>query len=209
MKYQKINSVFKRDPETKNKRFLIGEYSLPEIAYLSECPWLGTEKIDGTNIRISSEKDGIKGKTDNAQIPSFLYPVLVEIQNKLQTVISHGNLPESTIIYGEGYGKKIQKGEHYLPESNNFVLFDVSINGKYQPWSSVENVSEKIDVPIVPIYGYHPISEWVKITSEGRFKASLLHPHANNEEFVLRLLVDLYNRNGDRIITKLKFKDFQ
>jgi len=206
-KYQKINSVFKRDPDARNKRFLLDEYSQPEIAYLADCLWLGTEKIDGMNIRIGANQ--IKGRTDNAQIPSFLYPVLTEIQNKLQITISQGSLPESTILYGEGYGKKIQKGEHYLPESNNFVLFDVSINEKYQPRSSVEDVSKKLDIPIAPIYGSYPLSEWVEITSSKKFKSSLLHPRANNEGFVLRPPVDLYNRNGDRIITKLKFKDFQ
>jgi hypothetical protein len=74
--YHKIQSVFKRDPETKNKRFLLGEYSLPEFEYLATLPWIGTEKVNGTNVRLFS--DGrIAGKTDNAS----LHPSLISVLN--------------------------------------------------------------------------------------------------------------------------------
>ena len=33
--YPKIHTVFKRDPATKHKTLLEGEYSLPEFAYLA------------------------------------------------------------------------------------------------------------------------------------------------------------------------------
>ena len=48
--YHKIQSVFKRDPATNHKRFLMGEYSLPEFEYLANNEWVATEKIDGTNV---------------------------------------------------------------------------------------------------------------------------------------------------------------
>jgi hypothetical protein len=49
-KYQKINSVFKRD---NNGKFT-EEFSQPEFKYLKECIWDFDEKIDGTNIHIRS-----------------------------------------------------------------------------------------------------------------------------------------------------------
>ena len=52
-KYHKIMTVFKRDPETKYKTLLMGEWALPEFEYLCCNPWVFTEKIDGTNIRVN------------------------------------------------------------------------------------------------------------------------------------------------------------
>ena len=50
--YHKIQTVFKRDPETKYKTLLMGEYSLIEFEYLRYNDWVWTEKINGTNIRV-------------------------------------------------------------------------------------------------------------------------------------------------------------
>ncbi len=50
--YHKIQSIYLRDPETKHKRFLIGQWTLPEFEYLADNEWSFTEKVDGTNIRI-------------------------------------------------------------------------------------------------------------------------------------------------------------
>ncbi len=79
--YHKIQTVFKRNPETKFKTLLEGEYSLPELEYLKDNIWVFTEKVDGTNIRIMYDGKTIVfgGKTDNAQIPSFLITALQEM----------------------------------------------------------------------------------------------------------------------------------
>ena len=45
--YHKIQSVFKRDPNTKFKTLLEGEYSIPEFEYLKDNEWVFTEKVDG------------------------------------------------------------------------------------------------------------------------------------------------------------------
>ena len=50
IQYHKIQTVFKRDPETKFKTLLMGEYSLPEFEYLKNNEWVFTEKIDGTKV---------------------------------------------------------------------------------------------------------------------------------------------------------------
>ncbi|MBU1082564.1 MAG: hypothetical protein KKB59_18905, partial [Spirochaetes bacterium] len=47
-KYHKIQTVFKRDPETKFKTLLIGDFALPEFEYLKNNLWVYTEKVDGT-----------------------------------------------------------------------------------------------------------------------------------------------------------------
>ena len=81
-KYHKIQSVYKRDPDNNFKTFL-DEYSTPEIEYLADCQWDFTEKIDGTNIRVGwGWEDGIVsigGRTDEAQIPTFLLSKLHQL----------------------------------------------------------------------------------------------------------------------------------
>ena len=80
-KYPKINTIFKRDMSNRG-RIILGKYACPEFDYLKDNEWLFTEKVDGTNIRIEWKAGlGIKvgGRTDNAQIPAFLYDKINEI----------------------------------------------------------------------------------------------------------------------------------
>lgn len=201
--YHKIQSLFKRDPATKNKQFLLGQYSLPVFEYLQDLPWVGAEKIDGTNIRLY--KSGrIAGRTNNAQIHS----ALLEILGEYSSILKQSDLPEDTVLYGEGYGRKIQSGGHYLPDTNDFVLFDVMISGHYQPRESVEDIATQLGLKVAPIVAIKSLPAWVEAISNGEYMESLLHPGAKNEGVILRPQVELCNRNKHRVITKLKFKDF-
>jgi hypothetical protein len=203
MEYHKIQSLYKRDPKTKNKSFLEGEFACPEFEFLKECQWVGTEKIDGTNIRLYKQTGRIGGRTDNAQIHAGLIEHLKEVQETL----ANSQIPEDTILYGEGYGSKIQSGGQYIPDGQSFVLFDVIICGNYQPRSSVEDIAHKLKIPCVPILGTQTLEQWVNFIKAGG-KDSTLHPGAKNEGVVLRPQTELRTRCGERVITKLKFKDF-
>lgn len=50
--YHKIQTLFKRDMESKHKTLLEGQWTLPEFEYLAGNVWTFTEKVDGTNIRV-------------------------------------------------------------------------------------------------------------------------------------------------------------
>lgn len=124
MKYPKINTIWKRDEKNKFK-IIEGNYSKIEFANIKK--WNITEKIDGTNIRIIY-KNGIVlfgGRTDNAQIPAHLYEFL-------QTTFSSSIMNEvfgdaDVILFGEGYGPKIQKGGGLYRNGAGFILFDAYI----------------------------------------------------------------------------------
>ena len=123
--YPKIQTVFKRDPATKFRTVLDGEYALPEFAYLADNEWTFTEKVDGTNLRVSWDGTAItlNGRTDRAQIPAFLMHRVFDLlqADKFRAL----DLPPMT-LYGEGYGAKIQKGGgNYRSDGVDFVLFDV------------------------------------------------------------------------------------
>lgn len=204
MEYHKIQSLFKRDPATNNKRFLLWEWTLPEFEYLRNVEWYGTEKIDGTNMRVYRNPLKIAGRTDNASIHQGLYAHMETVREKLKA----SDLPLDTVLYGEGYGAKIQSGGQYIPDGQSFVLFDVMISGNWQPRQSVLDIAIKLDLPVAPLLDCLTLTMWVNAISSGKYRKSILHPSANNEGVVLRPNVELKTRTGDRIITKLKFKDF-
>jgi len=206
-KYHKIQTVYKRDPETKFKTLLEGDFSLPEFMYLANNTWDWTEKVDGTNIRIMYENGDIefRGKTDNAQLPAKLVKRLntfflpkVDIFTSL-----FGNTP--TCLYGEGYGAGIQKGGKYRPDQD-FVMFDVNVNDWWLERDNVEDVADNLGVDTVYVIGSGTLYEMVEYVKKG-FNSAWGDFIA--EGIVARPQVGLQTRGGDRIITKLKYKDFK
>ena len=206
--YPKIQTVFKRDPETKYKTLLEGQWSLPELWYLQNTNWFFTEKVDGTNIRViySNRNFEFRGKTDKAQIPPFLLERLeYEFNKKTDTFDWLFGLNE-IYFYGEGYGAKIQKGGGNYRQDQGFVLFDIKIDGWWLKRKAVEDIAAKLGIDIVPIIGSGTLWDMVKLVREG-FKSRWGDFLA--EGIVARPEVQLFNRKGERIITKLKHKDFK
>ena len=206
-KYPKIQTVWTRDPETKFKTLIEGEWARPEFWYLSECPWLWTEKIDGTNIRVQwSPEDGVRfgGRTENAQIPAFLVSVLQDLFGVEKMLKAY---PETSMcLYGEGYGARIQKGGgNYISDGVSFILFDVHCGDVWLQWSDVVDVASTLDIDVVPVVGQGGPVDAIDMT-RGGFASRI--GTAQAEGLVMRPLVDLQNRRGDRVIAKVKTKDF-
>lgn len=201
--YHKIQSIYKRDEKTH--RFIEGQWSLPEFEYLQQNLWTFTEKIDGTNIRIlwDGEKIELKGRTDRAQIYAPLVTKLYEIFNVVKTDDVFGKQP--ICLYGEGYGARIQKGGGNYRSDVGFILFDIRIDEWWLKREDVEGIAEKFDIPIVPIIDEGTLHDAVKLIKEGvtstfgDFKA---------EGLVLKPKTELFARNGQRIISKIKHRDF-
>ncbi len=206
--YHKIQTVFKRDPETKFKTLLEGDFSLPEFEYLKKNEWIFTEKVDGTNIRVMQNEGKITfgGKTDRAQIPAKLVERLNETFLPLAKMFTDIFNGADVCLYGEGYGAKIQKGgENYRPDQD-FVLFDVKIGEWWLQRKDVEDVANKLVIDIVPIIGKGTLADMVNMAKEGiistwgDFKA---------EGIVARPATELVTRNGSRLIAKIKSRDFR
>jgi hypothetical protein len=187
------------------KTFLFDQYSRPEYEYLANNAWLFTEKVDGTNIRIMWDGESVTfgGKTDNAQLPGQL---VINMQKQfLPEKFEMAGLPVGTCLYGEGYGGKIQKaGATYGPEQR-FVLFDVMVGDFWLEREDIEDVGNKVGADVVPQVGMGTLYDMVTLVSGGigsqwgDFKA---------EGLVARPTTELVNRYGERVITKLKTKDF-
>jgi ATP-dependent RNA circularization protein (DNA/RNA ligase family) len=202
--YHKIQTVFKRDDKTH--RVIEGIFSLPEFEYLQNNKWIWTEKVDGTNIRIIWDKEKVKygGKTDNASIPAFLIERLQQLFpiEKLKALY-----PDiSMCLYGEGYGAKIQKGgENYNLNGVDYVLFDIKIENWWLMREGVEDIADKLELKVVPIIGQGTLNEMIE-----KVKIGLNSQWGDfiAEGIVAKPQIELLNRMGHRIITKIKYKDF-
>jgi len=205
--YHKIQSVFYRDPETKHKTFLEGKFTCPEFEYLRACDWTWTEKVDGINVRVGytpgSELE-IGGRTDRAQ---FSLNHINCIKAAFQKLIDDPNFISSPMtFYGEGYGAGIQKCGGNYRRDKSFVLFDIRCGDYWLNRGTVEEIGISIGLDVVPVIGNGTLQEALELTRKGfnscwgDFKA---------EGIVLRPTVELQGRDGKRIITKIKCKDFQ
>lgn len=211
IEYPKIESLFNRDMKTH--KFIEGEFKLPEFEYLRENIWIWTEKVNGTNIRVNWDVSPISeinylrfgGRTDNAQIPTFLFSKLQDLFTieKFRVLF-----PEiSLTLYGEGYGAKIQKGGgNYISNGVDFVLFDILIGDWWLKRSDVEDIANKLEIECVPIIDEGILEEAICLV-KGGFRSHWGDFLA--EGLVLKPKVELKARNGHRIITKIKHKDFK
>jgi len=212
-KYHKIMSVFKRDPETK--KFIDGKYSTPEIEYLKDNLWEFTEKVDGTNIRIKVNINDvvIAGRSDDAQLPIPLFNRLTELFksgegiDRLTKAFEFEDALTEVYLYGEGYGSKIQKGGgNYIKDGVDFVLFDVVVGNWQLKREDVDEIAKKLGIKSVPMIGEGTLNDAIEMTKKG-FNSQWGDFIA--EGIVARPKVEFFTRKGDRVITKVKYKDFQ
>jgi hypothetical protein len=204
--YHKIQTVFLRDPNTKFKTLLEGEFALPEFRYLANNEWVFTEKVDGTNIRVMFDGQQITfgGKTDDAQIPAFLVTRLQDVfLPQLETF--KAKFADGVCLYGEGYGAKIQKGGGNYRQDQDFVLFDVKVGDWWLQRNDVEEIASTLKIDIVPVIGTGNLLEMAERARQG-FKSFWGNFEA--EGIVARPACELKSRNGHRLITKIKHRDF-
>jgi hypothetical protein len=205
--YHKIQSIYKREMFSERKTLIEGDWALPEFEYLANNSWTFTEKVDGTNIRAIFKDGGITfgGRTDRAEIPAQLISRLNErflpLTAKLEKVFPGG----AAVLYGEGYGAKIQKvGSNYRADQD-FVLFDVRVGQWWLQRADVCNVAQQLGLDVVPVIGegtLHDAVAWARRgirSTWGDFEA---------EGIVARPKTELISRGGQRLIAKIKCRDF-
>jgi hypothetical protein len=206
--YHKIQSMFKRDM-TKNGKMLLGEWTLPEFEYLKDNKWIFTEKVDGTNIRVSfdGEKITYGGRHENSQIPSELVNRLKDIFDSKIELFKEKFAGEKIEVdlYGEGYGAGIQKVGVSYGKTKEFVLFDVLIGGFWLSRENVEDIAGFFQLDVVPVIGEGTLADAQKLVEDG-FNSKWGEFFA--EGIVARPLTELLTKRGGRIITKIKHRDY-
>lgn len=231
--YHKIQTLFKRDMDGsltgKKGKMIRGSWSTPELEYLANKQWEFTEKVDGTNIRIGFSRlaDNLSveyaGRTDNAVIPEPLLERLEEVFPTYPAWRRELNRPgyghrhrellhwmqdnrlEKVILFGEGYGPKIQNGGNYRSDQD-FVLFDVKIGDFWLDRANVDDIASKLGIDSVPVIGYGTLYDAIAIVEKGMTST---WGDFEAEGLVCRPRVSLFDRKGQRIICKVKSVDFK
>ncbi len=204
--YHKIETLFNRDKAT----FVVDPLSLksPVLATIRE--WDVTEKIDGTNIRVMLSESGevsFGGRSQAAQIHGDLVQYLVRTfqQDRLKSAMWVQG-PVECILFGEGYGPGIHKGGGLYRPDKSFILFDVLVAGKW--WldrDAVNDVAGKLNIDVVPYLGRMTLDEIVELVRKP-FPSKI--GTAMAEGVVARPIETLFDKRMERIIIKLKTKDF-
>jgi hypothetical protein len=157
-------------------------------------------------------------------------------QELLDWMLSNGL--EEVVLYGEGYGEKIQNGGKYFQaaidrnrlleegavreQTVGFVLFDVNIDGFWLDRENVDDVASKLGIASVPTIGHGTLQDAIDIVSTGitftstgavkRWGDKGLRSAWGNfeaEGIVARPVVPLFNRKGERVVAKIKAVDFK
>lgn len=205
-KYHKIETLYERD--TTTKKLIEGRFRNEGFEYLKDNIWEFTEKIDGTNIRIywDGHRVTFHGRTDNAQLPAELTNKLFELfGGETNEQLFEQKFGENEVtLFGEGYGAKIQNGGNYSP-TQEFILFDATICNRFLDRNAVKEIAEYFNIEVVPTILVGTLKEAVEfVKTKPKSKIGI----ADSEGLVGRPLFELYNKNGERAIVKIKVRDF-
>jgi len=227
--YHKINSIQKRFTEGPSKGRFTGEWVDPLYEYLQDLDWVLREKIDGTNIRVGIKSKthstgtisgvlnfyeidpglvrSFDGRTGTAQIPSPLFKRLEELfpEEKLLARFAddEGKIQKEITLCGEGFGAGVQKGGDYGPI--DFILFDVQIGGFWLDQPSVADIAVELGCQWVP-YFTATLRHAIELVSSHRYLSKLRPGEA--EGIVAIPAIPLFNKFGERVIVKIKGKDY-
>ena len=226
MKYPKINTIWKRDetPGKKN-RIIEGELSCPEFANIRN--WLITEKVDGTNIRVTftSSNGGrvdFEGRNENSSLSVDLMRFLIakfpaekfrEVFTKSETDQNTGvtsvTIPGEITLYGEGYGKPIKNDIKYRNDAS-FILFDVYIDGYWLERANIEDIASKFGIRAVPAIGVMDIEKAIAYLKSKPGSDVVTSIPQTIEGIVARAEpMVLFRKDKNPIMWKLKIKDFK
>lgn len=207
--YHKIETLFERDVNG-NKKLIEGKYRNSSMDYLKNNTWVFTEKVDGTNIRIywDGHKVTFHGRTDKAQLQVDLVNRLTELFGGVvnEELFEQKFGDKEVILYGEGYGDRIQKvGKEYL-DHQDFILFDVNINGRWLKHEDIEDIAKVFNTKTVPVVLKGTLEEAVAFI---KTKPQSVMGSCVMEGVVGRTEEPFYDRNGNRMIVKIKVCDFE
>lgn len=209
--YTKIETIFERDAEG-TKKLIEGKFRNDTVEYLKDNQWIGTEKIDGTNVGIvwDGHKVSYQGRTERAQIPTHLMNKLIEMFGGTvnEEVFEQKFGEMQVILFGEGYGAKIQKGGGNYRSDVSFILFDVYLpeSNLWLKRGAVEDIAKTFGIDAVPIVYEGNLAGAVEFV-KGKPKSTI--GTADMEGIVCKPAVDMLDRMGRRLVVKIKVCDFQ
>jgi len=204
--YHKINSPFDFDMTTKSYKKELSSFA----ESVKELKWLGSEKIDGTNIRVHFDKHkfSFAGRTDNAVLHPNLVKRLEElfIGGNMEVALEQQFAGKEVTFYGEGYGGKVQNSEVKYKNDEDFIVFDIAVNNIILSREYLEGICNRLCLTYLPVMEFDNLEEAVELVRNG-LKSSL-NPLKTAEGIVVTPKANLYTGRGERIVYKIKTDHF-
>ena len=179
-----------------------------QMFYETEIKMYASEKIDGTSVGIvwNGERISFVGHTEKSEFcPRYLEYLnntfgTPEFESVIEEIF--GDRPVT--IYGEGISKDYNV--HYGFPEGNFIMYDIqNSNGTFYNREAVKEIAKKLDLiyPWEELMTLKEAIDFIKTRPSSR-----LNPDNKMEGLVLRAPLELYTNNGDRVICKVKVRDF-
>ena len=208
MGYEKIDTLYNRNPNT----FKVNQDEIRREEFKSIDSWLVTEKLDGSCTCILLQEGYVKYEGHKEK--SIIQPNILKYLNSNldpDTVASAFKAGTRVTLYGEAYGKGVQKvGELYRPDVS-FRLFDVQIEGEWLPFYgelSITSIANKLGIKTVPVIKENCSLDQARAEVLG---TSLVAQEEGlgcaREGIVAKTEPPVLDTEGNRVVWKLKYKD--
>lgn len=214
-KFPKIETVYKRSTEG-TKELIEGDYRDKTVEMLANCKiWRATEKLDGSNHQIhwDGHKLTLGGRTPDSNVPKHVVNYFDDNFNNNETEELFEQLfkDKEFVFYFEAIGHKIQAcGDFYDPNNVKFVLLDIySVsNNSWLSFESISDIARAIGVEckhaVIDKCTLAEAIEYVKSVPMSVFTKSQFPM----EGVVCAPEIEMKDSNGERIIVKIKGRDF-
>lgn len=201
--YQKIETLYKFDSTIKKFRKI---FYNPIVEYLKDCKWYGTEKVDGTNVRIGwdGHKFEFAGRTNEGDLPKALRILLADVFNADMEVLFEQKFGQKEVIlFMEGYAGKIQNGTYSGDEK--IIGYDIIIENIYLDKQVSKELFGEMGLPFVPVLEFANLQECIDYVYN--HTQSIIQPESKIEGLVCFPATRIYDHMGNRIIVKIKKRD--
>jgi ATP-dependent RNA circularization protein (DNA/RNA ligase family) len=224
MLYPKINSLWKRqgwyldegkkhnrDYQAGRQSFIIGDYACDEFPMIKK--WRVEEKIDGTNIRVTIYNDScieFGGRTDDAMLPAHLYKYLTQTFTPGLKELLFKLIPSATkiVLFGEGYGPKIQKGGGNYRDDVGFILFDCWAGSRWSTRQELKELAVLLNLPTPYDYGLMTEEEIIELVKSKPNSLTAVRPMTIEGVICRSEPLMIANLDNRPIMWKLKCKEF-
>lgn len=205
--YGKITTLLERDENT----FKVIDKKIAREEFLIPQTWHVEEKLHGTNIRLIWDGSNVtvRGRTDEGQVHSALTENLI---NSTRDAFDLHFTGVPVTVYGEGIGPKIQKGSGNYNTEMTIVVFDVMIGSYWLEPDNVTDVANKLGLQRAPIlFTDADLDDIIHLVKKG-FNSKIAEQNTGakygSEGIIAKTVPGLFNRQGHRLMFKLKTQDF-
>ncbi len=167
VKYQppepKMGSDTQRQPGAFHTYTNIQHYYRYSRALPAGTPVRITEKLHGTNSRVGGVRDngwefmcGTHHRRVKAGSPTcgrcrslYWEPLTDDMAEMIEFIAISGQ--HDVIVFGEIYGRGVQKMDYGCTQAKGYRVYDISIDGEYQDWADVKAYCDLYHIPTVPL----------------------------------------------------------